>query len=91
VLLQRGHVLGQVAAGQQAAVHLGVQGLDAAVQHLGKPVCSATSVTGRPASASSLAVPPVDSSLRRGRAGLGEFDDAGLVGDREECGELVIG
>src|SRR6218665_1028706 len=27
----------------------------------GKPVCSATSVTGRPASASSLAVPPVDS------------------------------
>src|SRR5450830_369101 len=29
----------------------------------GKPVWSATSVTGRPASASSLAVPPVDSSL----------------------------
>src|SRR6185295_3646198 len=28
----------------------------------GKPVWSATSVTGRPASASSLAVPPVDSS-----------------------------
>jgi hypothetical protein len=57
-------VLGQVAAGQQAAVHLGVQGLDAAVQHLGElPVTSATSVTGRPFSASSLAVPPVDSSL----------------------------
>src|SRR5947208_13048297 len=29
----------------------------------GKPVTSATSVTGSPASASSLAVPPVDSSL----------------------------
>ena len=29
----------------------------------GKPVWSATSVTGRPLSASSLAVPPVDSSL----------------------------
>jgi len=29
----------------------------------GKPVWSATSVTGRPASASSLAVPPVESSL----------------------------
>ena len=29
----------------------------------GKPVSSATSVTGRPASASSLAVPPVDSSF----------------------------
>src|SRR3990167_5680971 len=29
----------------------------------GKPVCSATSVTGSPASASSFAVPPVDSSL----------------------------
>jgi hypothetical protein len=36
VLLQRGHVLGQVAARQQAAVHLGVQGLDAAVQHFGE-------------------------------------------------------
>jgi hypothetical protein len=35
VFLQRGHVLGQVAAGQQAAVHHGVQGLDAAVQHFG--------------------------------------------------------
>ncbi len=29
----RGQVLGQVAAGQDAAVHLRVQGLDAAVEH----------------------------------------------------------
>ncbi len=28
-----GHVLGQVAAGQDAAMHLRVQGLDAAVEH----------------------------------------------------------
>jgi hypothetical protein len=33
---QRGHVLGRVAAGQQTAVHLGVQGFDTAVQHFGE-------------------------------------------------------
>ena len=60
---------------------LGVQGLDAAVQHLGNCVTSATSVTGRPLSASSLAVPPVESSRCPARQFLGEFDDAGLVGD----------
>jgi hypothetical protein len=38
VLGQRCHVLGQVAAGQDAAVHLRVQRLHAAVEHLGKPV-----------------------------------------------------
>jgi hypothetical protein len=38
VLVELGQVLGQVAAGEDAAVHLGVQGLDAAVEHLGKPV-----------------------------------------------------
>jgi hypothetical protein len=36
VVLQRRHVLGHIAPRQQAAMHLGVQGLDAAVQHLGE-------------------------------------------------------
>jgi len=36
VLLHGGHMLGQVAPAQDAAVDLGVQGLHAAVQHLGE-------------------------------------------------------
>ena len=36
VFLQGGHVLGEVATCQQATVHHGVQGLDAAVQHFGE-------------------------------------------------------
>jgi hypothetical protein len=34
--LQSGHVLGRVAARQQATVHFGVQGFHTAVQHLGE-------------------------------------------------------
>ena len=37
VLSGLGHVLLGIAAAQQATVHLGVQGLDATVHHLGKP------------------------------------------------------
>ena len=62
VRLQRRHVLGQVAARQQAAVDRGCSVLTRPSSISGKPVCSATSVTGSPASASSLAVPPVESS-----------------------------
>ena len=40
-----------------------VQRLHAAVEHLGKAGSSATSVTAQAGSASSCAVPPVDSSL----------------------------
>jgi len=36
VVLQRRHVLGQLTGREQAGVHLGVQGLDAAVEHFRK-------------------------------------------------------
>ena len=48
VLLRLRHVLGVAAHSEQAAVNLGMQGLDAAVDDFGKPVTSATSVTANP-------------------------------------------
>jgi hypothetical protein len=56
-------VLGQVAPRQQAAVDLGVQRLHAAVQHLGKAGDLGHFGDRQAGSASSLAVPPVESSL----------------------------
>ena len=65
----------------------------------GKPVTSATSVTARPASASSRAVPPVDSSRtpERGQR-AGEFDDAvscrkrrGVQSAATWCGRSLAG
>jgi hypothetical protein len=57
----------------------------------GKPVTSDTSVTGRPASASSLAVPPVDSRRTPWAcSALGKFDDAGLVGHGQQGGEAMV-
>ena len=51
----------------------------------GKPVTAATSVTGRPASRSVRAVPPVETSSKpRPTRPRAEVDQAGLVGDREE-------
>jgi hypothetical protein len=63
VLLGFVEVLMRVATAEKAAVHLRVQGLHAAFHDLGKPVCSLTSVTGKPASRSIFEVPPVERSL----------------------------
>lgn len=48
VLCRLLHVLLGIAAGQQRAVNLGVQGLNAAVHHLGIAVNSSMGVTGTP-------------------------------------------
>ena len=51
----------------------------------GKPVRSATSVTGMPASAIAVAVPPLDTSSHAELVqAAGELDDAGLVVDGEQ-------
>ena len=86
VLGRLGHVLGVVAAGEQAAVHLGVQRLDAAVHHLGKARVlldghhlhaglgqHARRAAGRD---------DLDAKLVLQR--LHELDDTGLVRDRDE-------
>ena len=86
VFLQRCHVLGNVAAGQQASVHLGVQGLDAAVQHFrelgdfgdfGHGQALVGQQLGRAASRQQLHA--------HGVQGLRKFNDAGLVRDGEQC------
>ena len=76
---------GQLAAGQQAAMHLGVQGLHAAIQHFRNWVTSATSVTGRPSW-------PAVAQCRRWTAadaqrvrGFGKVNNAGLVGYGKKC------
>jgi hypothetical protein len=86
VRLQRRHVRGQVAPRQQAAVDARVQGLDAAVQHLGEAGDLGHLGHRQAGVGQQPAVPPVDSSARRsGMQRAGEFDDAGLVGDREQA------
>ena len=55
-------VRGHLAPVQNSAVHLGMQGLDPPVEHLGKPVSSEMSFTLTPESRNSLAVPPVEIS-----------------------------
>ena len=86
MLLQGRHVGRQLAAGQQAAVHLGVQGLHAAVQHfrelgdfghlghgqafLGQQLRSATG--GQQLDA-------------QGVQGFGKVNNAGLVGYGKKC------
>jgi hypothetical protein len=57
----------------------------------GKPVTSATSVTGRPASASSRRCRRWTAGAHRRMQGAGEVDDAGLVGDGDECSEFRHG
>ena len=64
---------------------LRVQRLDPAVEHFRKAGVVGDLGHGRPASFSSLAVPPVDSmATPRLTQRAREFDDAGLVGDADE-------
>ena len=85
VLGQRGAVAGMVTAGEQAAMHLGVQRLHAAVHHLGETGdlldredgnAGLAQRVGRPASRHDL---PVE-----GGELAGEVHEAALVGDREQ-------
>ena len=55
-------MVGETTVRQDSGVDPRVERLHPPVEHLGKPVTAATSVTGRPASRSARAVPPVDTS-----------------------------
>jgi hypothetical protein len=82
VLLERRHVLGQLAARQQAAVHLGVQGLDPAVEHLGELRDLGHLGHGQAFVGQQLGGAAGGEQLDAQRVQfLGEFNDAGLVGD----------
>ena len=86
VFLQSRHVLRQLAARQQAAVHLGVQRLDAAVQHLGELRDLGHLGDGQALVGEQLGGAAGGQELDAQRVqGLRKFDDAGLVGDGEEC------
>jgi hypothetical protein len=80
------HVLGHIAPGQQAAVDLGMQGLDAAVQHFGKAgvvgdfshrQAGVGQQLGRAAGGQQLDA--------QGVQRLREFEDAGFVGNGNQC------
>ncbi|MDT4839228.1 hypothetical protein FQZ97_730130 [compost metagenome] len=93
VRLECRHVLGQVAPRQQTAVHLGVQGLHASIEHLGK-----RSDLGHLGHRQALVGQQLggaaggDEGHAEAVQGLGEFDDASLVGNGNECAhEQVLG
>jgi len=84
--LERGHVLGQLAARQQAAMHLGVQGLHAAVQHLGELRDLGHLGHGQALVGQELGRATGGQQLDAQRMQrLGKFNDAGFVGDGKKC------
>ena len=86
VRLQGRHVLGHIATRQQAAVHLGVQGLDAAVQHFGKGGDFGHLGHRQALFGQQLGGAAGGDELDAQRVqGLGKVDDAGLVGNGNEC------
>jgi hypothetical protein len=85
VLFELGQVLGQVAAGEDAAVHLGVQGLDAAVEHFGEAGVVGDVGHRQAGFAQGLGGAAGGQQLdAEGGQLAGEFDDAGFVGDAEQ-------
>ena len=83
MLLHRCGVRGIVAHREQAAVNLGVQRLDAAVHHLGKPRQVRNVAHRQPGVAQRLGGAPGRNQLHApGGERLAEIDDAGLVGNR---------
>ena len=81
VRLQRGHVRGRVAPGQQAAVYGGVQGFHAAIEHFGKARDFGHFGHGQARVFEQLggAAGGQQAKAQRGQR-CGEFGDAGFVG-----------
>ena len=83
---QRGHVLRQVAARQQAAVHLGVQRFHAAIEHFGECGDFGHLGHGQPFFCQQFGR---STGGNQGHTqfvqGLGQLNDAGFVGDGNEC------
>ena len=87
VLGDRRHVLGEVAAREQAAVHRGVQGLHAAVEHLRELRHVGDVGDGEAGGAQGLGgAAGGEQGEAEGAESGGELDQAGLVGDGEEGG-----
>jgi hypothetical protein len=85
MFLQSSHVLGQVAASQQTAVHHGVQGLDAAVQHLGELGDFGHFGHGQAHACQQLGGATGGQQLHaKSVQGLRKFDDTGLVRDGDQ-------
>ncbi|MNM83567.1 hypothetical protein D3C81_956300 [compost metagenome] len=85
VLGQRGHVLGQVAAGQDATVHLRVQRLHAAVQHFRKAGVVGHLRHGQAGVGQQLGGAAGGKQHHAERVQVArEIDDAGLVGNGEK-------
>lgn len=98
VLLDGGQVLGQVAAGQDAAMHLGMQGLDAAVEHFREAGVVADFGDRQAGVAQHLGGAAGGQELDAlGGQALGEFENAALIGNGNEgltdfhggCGERL--
>ena len=91
VLLQRFQVFGIVAAGQQAAVHVGVQGLDAAVADFGKSrhvadVDNLDTAVGQQFHRAARG----DHLPAQGTQALGEINDTRFVADTYQCSHLLL-
>ena len=83
--LDGGHVFGVGAHGEDAAGDLGVHGLDAAIEHLGKSGDVADIGDGDSGIAKQArgAAGGDEFGAHAGEGG-GEFEDAGLIGDAEQ-------
>ena len=84
--LQGLHVRRQIAAGQQAPVHHGVQGFDAAIEHLRKAGHIGHLAHGQALVAQQLrGAAGGDQAHAQRVQGLGQLNNAALVGDRNQC------
>jgi hypothetical protein len=83
-------VLGQVAAGQDAAVHFRMQGLDAAVEHLRETGVVADFGDGQAGVTQHLGGAAGGQQLDTlGGEALGEFENTRLVGDGNQLDGLI--
>ncbi len=85
VLLHGRHVLGVVPQAEQAAMDLGMEGLDPAVQHLGKAGEIGNILDGDPFFPQQLGRPPGGEDLHSEAVEFpGEVNDSGFVGNADE-------
>ena len=93
MLLHRRGMIGLVAQRQQPAMHIGMQGLDPAIHHFGK-VGDLGHIADRQARIAQRLGGAAGGDQHHALAGqaLGEFDQAGLVGNRQQgAGNLADG